>query len=123
MFSLVPDLYAMASPSDKSGGMSSLIMFGLIFVIFFFLIIRPQQKKAKKHRLMLGSLKKGDQVVTASGIYGTVNRVFDDKSYVLLEIADKTVVKIVKSQIGDIVKAKAEKTDKNGGKAEKSETG
>jgi preprotein translocase subunit YajC len=115
MFSLVPDLYAMSSPSDKSGGMSSLIMFGLIFVIFFFFIIRPQQKKAKKQRTMLGDIQKGDQVVTGSGIFGTVNKCFDTKNYVLLEIADKTIVKILKNQISDVIKSKGEKateTDK-----------
>ncbi len=107
MFSLVPDLYAMANPSDKSSGMSSLIMFGLIFLIFFFLIIRPQQKKAKKHRLLLERVKKGDQVITGAGIYGTVTKVFDTKNYVLLEIADKTVIKILKNQISDVIKSKA----------------
>lgn len=112
MFSLVPDLYAMTNPNDKTGGMSSLIMFGLIFLIFFFLIIRPQQKKAKKHRTLLEGIKKGDQVITGAGIYGTVNKVFDEKNFVLLEIADKTVIKILKNQISDIIKAKAEKPEK-----------
>ena len=119
-FSLVPALYAMASPSDQSGGMSSLIMFGLIFVIFFFLIIRPQQKKAKRHRLMLESIKKGDQVITGAGIFGTVNKVFDEQNYVLLEIADKIVVKLLKSQISDIIKPKTEGGGKNAEKAKKS---
>jgi preprotein translocase subunit YajC len=109
MFSLVPDLYAMSSPSDKSGGMSSLIMFGLIFVIFFFFIIRPQQKKAKKHRQMLGDVQKGDHLVTAAGIFGTVNKCFDTKNYILLEIADKTIVKILKNQISEVIKSKGEK--------------
>lgn len=113
MFSLVPDLYAMASPSDKSGGISSLIVFGLIFAIFFFLIIRPQQKKAKKHRLMLESIKKGDQVITGAGIYGTIYKVSDEKGYLLLEVADKMIIKILKNQISDIVKPKAEKPGKN----------
>lgn len=110
MFSFVPELYAMSSPNDNSGGMSSLIMFGLIFVIFFFFIIRPQQKKAKKHRVMLGDLQKGDQVMTGSGIFGTVNKCFDNKNYLLVEIADKVIIKILKNQVSEVIKSKGEKT-------------
>ena len=43
----------------------------LIFVIFYFLLIRPQQKKMKDHRAMLGSIKRGDRVITAGGIVAT----------------------------------------------------
>ena len=77
-------------------------------LIFFMLVIRPQQKKAKKHRELISSVQKGDQVVTASGIYGKVNKVFDEKDYLLLEIADKTVIQIQKSQIGGVIQSKAQ---------------
>ena len=50
----------------------SLVPFALIFVIFYFLVILPQQKRAKQQKALLEALKKGDKVVTASGIWGTV---------------------------------------------------
>jgi preprotein translocase subunit YajC len=109
MFSLVPDLYAMSTQSGQDPGfMGQIILFGAIFLIFFMLVIRPQQKKAKKHRELLSSVQKGDQVVTASGISGKVNKVFDEKDYLLLEIADKTVIQIQKSQIGGVIQSKAQ---------------
>ena len=108
MFSLVPDLYAMSTQSGQDPGfMGQIILFGAIFLIFFMLVIRPQQRKAKKHRELVASIQKGDQVITASGIYGKVNKAFDDKEYVLLEIADKTVIKIQKAQIGGVIQSKA----------------
>jgi len=58
---------------------------------------------------MLGDIQKGDQVVTAAGIFGTVNKCFDTKNYILLEIADKTVVKILKNQISEVIKSKGAK--------------
>ena len=73
--------YAMGtSPQGGAGqgpvGMiGSLIPLVLIFVIFYFLLIRPQQKKAKEHKAMLESLKKGDKIVTSGGIYGVIEAV------------------------------------------------
>ena len=48
-----------------------------IFVVFYFLLIRPQQKKAKETRAMLDALQKGDEVVTAGGIVGTITKLDD----------------------------------------------
>lgn len=111
MFSIIPDLYAMSPQSGggSAGMMGQIILFGSIFLIFFLLVIRPQQKKVKRHQQMLSSLKKGDQVITSSGIYGKINKFFDDKDYMLLEIADKTVVKLQKSQVADVIRSKPEK--------------
>lgn len=118
MFSLLPDLYAMSPQAGSGGGgmMGQFVLFGAIFVIFFFLVIRPQQKKVKKHKEMVTSLQKGDQVITASGIYGKINKYFDDKEYMLLEIADKTIIKVQKGQISDVVRSKAQKEIADNGK-------
>lgn len=111
MFSLVPELYAMAPQSGggSPGMMGQIVLFGSIFLIFFLLVIRPQQKKVKKHQQMLASLKKGDQIITSSGIHGKINKYFDDKDFMLVEIADKTVVKLQKNQVADVIRSKPEK--------------
>ncbi len=109
MFSIIPDLQAMTSLSgggDNPGMMGQLVLFGSIFLIFFLLVIRPQQKKAKKHQQMISEIKKGDQIITSSGIYGKVNKYFDDKDFMLLEIAEKTVIKVQKGQVADVVRSK-----------------
>ncbi|MCP4296599.1 MAG: preprotein translocase subunit YajC [Proteobacteria bacterium] len=107
MFSLIPELYAMAPQGEGGGGIVGQIgLFAAIFAIFYFLVIRPQQKKTKQLEKMISELAKGDQVVTAAGIYGTINKYYNDKDYILLEIADKTIVKIKKAQVTEVVKKK-----------------
>lgn len=91
-----------AEPSLFGGGLLPLV---LIFVIFYFLIIRPQNKRMKQHKAMVGAVKRGDSVVTAGGILGKVTRVQDDE--VQVEIADGVRVKLVKSTLSD-VRAKGE---------------
>ena len=56
----------------SGSGIGQFIPLILIFVIFYFFLIRPQQKKAKDHKLMVSNLKRGDKVVTSGGIVGTV---------------------------------------------------
>ena len=50
----------------------------LIFVVFYFLLIRPQQKKMKEHKEMIDKIKRGDDIVTAGGVYGKISRVIDE---------------------------------------------
>jgi preprotein translocase subunit YajC len=69
------------APSGQSGsGLTAfVIQFGLIIAIFYFVLIRPQRRQAEQHKLLLGSLQRGDQVVTSSGIVGEVVHIKDDQ--------------------------------------------
>lgn len=69
----------------------------VIFVLFWFMLIRPQMKQAKEQRKMLDALQKGDEVITAGGIVGRVNKVGD--SFVAIEVAPETVVHVQKHTI------------------------
>ena len=69
----------------------------LMFVIFYFLLIRPQQKRNKEHREMLGNLKKGDRVVTSGGLHGRITGMSD--TTLTVEIADKVRVKVSRGNI------------------------
>ena len=79
------------------GTLLSLVPFVLIFIIFYFLLILPQQKRQKKLKAVLEALKKGDKVVTSSGIWGTVTNL--GKDTVTLQIADNAKVKIQRESI------------------------
>ena len=80
----------------SNSGIGQFIPLILIFVIFYFFLIRPQQKKAKDHKVMVANLKRGDKVVTSGGIVGTVERVMEnDKAEI--EISEDVKVEIVKS--------------------------
>ena len=72
----------------------------LMVVLFYFMLIRPQQKRAKEHQVMLGNLKRGDNVVLSSGMLGKIVRVEDKE--VGVEIAQGVTVKVVKAMISDI---------------------
>ncbi len=83
------------------GGLGSMVPLVAIFVIFYFLLIRPQQKKAKEHKALLASVRRGDRVVTGGGILGVVTKVVDEH-HVQVEIAEGVRVKVMKSTIADI---------------------
>ncbi len=59
----------------------------LMFVVLYFLMIRPQMKRAKEHRNMLGALQKGDEVITAGGLVGKINKV--GEGYVTVEVTSQ----------------------------------
>ena len=80
----------------SSSGIGQFIPLILIFVIFYFFLIRPQQKKAKEHKLMTENLKRGDQLVTSGGIIGTVERVMDNDRAEII-IGDDTKIEIIRS--------------------------
>jgi preprotein translocase subunit YajC len=76
MFSSIA--YAIGNPGQGAaeGGTSAMLSsfapIILIIVVFYFMLIRPQQKRAKQHREMLQNMKKGDPVITSSGMYGRI---------------------------------------------------
>ncbi|SNS25520.1 protein translocase subunit yajC [Humidesulfovibrio mexicanus] len=84
----------------------------LMFAIFYFLLIRPQQKKAKQHKEMINNLKIGDRIVTNGGLYGTIVRMKD--ATVIVEIADKVQVEMLRNTVADKAEAfeKLEKKEK-----------
>ena len=83
--------------SGSGGTWLSLVPFVLIFVIFYFLLILPQQRRQKKLKTMLEALKKGDKVVTSSGLWGTVTNL--GRETVTLQVADNAKVKIQRDHI------------------------
>ncbi|MDP6351421.1 MAG: preprotein translocase subunit YajC [Alphaproteobacteria bacterium] len=112
--------YAQDAGAEGGGLMVQMLPLVLIFVVFYFLLIRPQQKKAKSHREMVGNLQRGDKVVTAGGLYATVAKV-EDQNTVVLEIANGVRVKAARGTISELA-AKTEPrrgSDDNGGKKDK----
>ena len=79
------------------GGLMGLLPILLMFVIFYFLLIRPQRQQAAKHKQLLESLQKGDQIVTSGGVVGEVKGLTD--TTITLEIAEKVRVKVTRSAV------------------------
>jgi preprotein translocase subunit YajC len=112
-------LQAAPAAGNPTGSMiSTLVTFGLVFVIFYFLIIRPQNKKQKEAKAMIAAVKKGDKVITAGGVHAVVYSV--KEKTVILKVDENTKMEFSKSAIASVeidkVEAKAE--DKADAKAE-----
>ncbi len=77
----------------------------LIFVVFYFLFLRPQAKSRKEHAQVLEKLKRGDSVITYSGIFGRLDTI--EEKFVTLEVAHNVKIKMLKSQVAGLSKEKA----------------
>src|SRR3972149_1173528 len=107
---LVDVAYAMAQ-SPGGGGAGSVatqvVFFAAIFAIFYFLLIRPQQKQKREREALLRTVKKGDRVVTSSGMHGTV--VGLDEHTVTLKVPGQVKLRFDRVAIGRLVPAAGER--------------
>ena len=83
---------------QKGSATSTMVMMGLMILVFWMFMIRPQAKKAKKQKEFINNLQKGDKIVTIAGIHGTVNKVNDDGT-LMLEISPGSYIKIERSAL------------------------
>lgn len=97
----IQTLLLMAGGQDAAGGggIAMLVWFGLIFVVMYLLLIRPQRKKQKEHENLLKELKKGDRVVTSSGMFGTIFAIDEDRGRVVIKIGEDVKMEFLKSAI------------------------
>ena len=94
----------------------------LVVFIMYMLMRRPQQKKMKAHKAMIAAVKRGDKVVAAGGIIGTVSKVVSDGE-VQIEVAEGVRMRVLRSSINDVLNRSdgAEIQDNTPGKAEKAD--
>jgi preprotein translocase subunit YajC len=82
---LISDAFAQGAAPGDAGGMMPLVFIVVMFAIFYFLLIRPQAKRQKELKAMIGALNKGDEVVTTGGLVGRITDISDQ--YLTLEVA------------------------------------
>ena len=92
---------AYAQGAGGGSGLEAMLPLVLIFVVFYFLLIRPQQKKMKDHKAMLGNIRRGDTVITGGGITGKVTKV-DNEYEITVEIAKDVRVNVQRSLISGV---------------------
>src|SRR5690606_13988752 len=83
------------------GGLGGLLFPLVLIGVMWFLMIRPQMKRAKEHREMLGKLATGDEVLTNGGVAGTVTAIGDN--FVTVEIADNVRIRVQKGAIANVL--------------------
>ncbi|MYB11392.1 MAG: preprotein translocase subunit YajC [Acidimicrobiia bacterium] len=81
--------------------MDFIFLIALMFVAMYFFMVRPQQRKARQHRELIESLDVGDEVITASGLYGMITDF--DGGTVFIEISDGVEIKISRDTIANKV--------------------
>ena len=88
-----------AVPEGAEGGFdwTIIIFLVLIFGVFYFLLIRPQRKRQKEHQQLVQELKRGDNVITAGGIYGVVESISEDS--VVIKVESGTTIRVAKSSV------------------------
>ncbi|MDP6909864.1 MAG: preprotein translocase subunit YajC [Flavobacteriales bacterium] len=89
--------YILLQAENILGDYSTLLMFGLMFVVFYFFMIRPQMKKAKEEKKFRSELKKGDRIVTIGGIHGKIAEV--KETTLLIDVGDGARLKVEKTAV------------------------
>ena len=98
---------AASVPVEPASPFSPLIFIGVMIAVFYFLLIRPQQKRQKKQKALMEGLKRGDSVITSSGIFGKIKSL--EGNTVTLEIAPKTHIQVLRSHVGGMASPETEK--------------
>ncbi len=94
-----------AGAPDSTSMLVNLLPLILIFVLFYLLFIVPQRKQQKQHQELLKSLKKGDDVLTTGGIYGTIVGFNERDNTVYLKVAENIKIEIQRASIAGLRKA------------------
>ena len=96
-----PGVVSAAGPASQGGGFSLLFMFVIFFVFVYFTIWRPQSKRAREQQNLLGSLAKGDEVMTAGGLLGRITKMTDQ--YITLAITNNVEIVMQKSSVVNVL--------------------
>lgn len=86
-----------ALQAQQGGSLSFILMMVMVFVVMYFFMIRPQQKRQKELVKFRNALEKGQKIITAGGIYGTVREV--KENYVLMEVDNNVSIRVDKTMI------------------------
>tara|TARA_B110000503_G_scaffold502_1_gene739 strand:- start:317 stop:652 length:336 start_codon:yes stop_codon:yes gene_type:complete len=94
----ISNAYAQGANDQAAGGELFQIGFLVVlFALFWFIAIRPQRKRQKEHTEMVSALKKGDEVITSSGILGKISAL--DENYITLNVASNVELKFQRAHV------------------------
>ncbi|AXY42531.1 preprotein translocase subunit YajC [Halomonas alkalicola] len=94
---------AYAQDAAAGSGMAQIVMLLGFVLIFYFLLWRPQAKRAKQHKQLIGSLSKGDEIVIGGGVLGRITKVSDDSEFLTMEIAEGTQINVQKNAVAAVL--------------------
>ncbi|MBB3332462.1 preprotein translocase subunit YajC [Halomonas campaniensis] len=94
---------AYAQDAAAGSGMAQIVMLVGFVLIFYFLLWRPQAKRAKQHKQLIGGLSKGDEIVIGGGVLGRITKVSDDSEFLTMEIAEGTQISVQKNAVAAVL--------------------
>ena len=97
----INNAYAEAAAPAHGAGLMDFLPLIVLVAVFYFLILRPQGKRAKEHKAMVGALQRGDEVVTSGGTVGRISKVYEE--YVGVELAENIEVTVQKTAIQSVL--------------------
>lgn len=97
----INNAYAEAAAPAQGAGFMDFLPLIVLVAVFYFLILRPQGKRAKEHKAMVGALQRGDEVVTSGGTVGRISKVYEE--YVGVELAENIEVTVQKTAIQSVL--------------------
>ena len=100
---LIAPAFAQAAPgaAPAGSGMFNIILPVIFIAVFYFIMIRPQMRRAKEQREMLGKLQKGDEVITSGGVAGRIEEIGDH--FITVEVSDGVRVKFQKAAVSHVL--------------------
>lgn len=93
----IPMAYADTAVTPPGGEFMQFILLGGFLVVFYMMVWRPQSKRAKDHRNLVGGLQKGDEVVTSGGVVGKITKVADE--FIVVEVSDNVELRFQKQAV------------------------
>ncbi|MEE2023257.1 MULTISPECIES: preprotein translocase subunit YajC [Alkalimonas] len=99
----IANAHATGGSAQGGGGMELVIMLLAFGLIFYFLIYRPQAKRVKEHKNLMGALGKGDEVLTQGGLVGRISKISEEKDFIVLALNDSTEVTVQKASVSAVL--------------------
>ncbi|MCA1767738.1 MAG: preprotein translocase subunit YajC [Idiomarina sp.] len=99
----ISSAYAQDAGGSGGGGMELIFMLVMFALIFYFMIYRPQAKRVKKHKELMGSLSKGDEVLTQGGLVGKITKVSEEQDFLVIALTDELEVTIQKGSVTSVL--------------------
>lgn len=102
----------LAEGGGPLAGLSGLVPFIAMIAIFYFLVLRPMKKQEEDRKKRMNELKRGDRIVLTGGLLGRISKIEPDDDIVVVELAEKVKVRVLKKDIADLESNVTKKDDK-----------
>ncbi|RUO63362.1 protein translocase subunit yajC [Pseudidiomarina planktonica] len=95
----ISNAYAQGQEAAGGGGMELIFMLVMFGLIFYFMIYRPQAKRVKAHKELVGGMTKGDEILLQGGMVGRISKISEEKDFMSIALTEEIEVTVQKSAV------------------------